>query len=136
MTRGRPGFHTSVMRLSKPPPNMAPGMHAPPEVLLFVVDAGGGHRAAANALVAAAAERGLPWRLEVLNITDVLAPRDFVRRLTGRSLEDVYNAMIRRRWTRFLVPLLRGYQRLIARLRPALVHTVAARLAERRPELV
>jgi UDP-N-acetylglucosamine:LPS N-acetylglucosamine transferase len=136
MTRRRPGFHTGVTGPSNPASNMASRMRTAPEVLLIVVDAGGGHRAAANALLAAAAERGLPWKIEVLNITDVLAPQDFLRRLTGHSLEDAYNAMIRRRLTRHLVPLLRGYQWLIARLRPALVRTVAARLADRRPELV
>jgi UDP-N-acetylglucosamine:LPS N-acetylglucosamine transferase len=106
------------------------------DVLLFVVDAGGGHRAAANALLAAAAERGVPWRLEVANVTDVLAPLDFSRRLTGRSLEQAYNGMIRRRLTRHLVPMLRGYQWLIGRLRPTLVARVAAWLAERKPALV
>jgi UDP-N-acetylglucosamine:LPS N-acetylglucosamine transferase len=111
-------------------------MGEPPEVLLFVVDAGGGHRAAARALAAAAAERRLPWRFETVNVTDVLAPRDFTRRLTGRSLEDTYNAMVRRGWTRFLVPLLRGYQWTIGRLRPALVRTMAGYLRGRSPALV
>lgn len=114
---------------------MAP-MPTPPEVLLFVVDAGGGHRAAANALLAAAAERGVAWNLRVVNVTDVLAPLDPVRRLTGHTLEDTYNAMVRRHWTGFLVVFLRGYQWLIARLRPRLVRTVAAHLAKQPPALV
>jgi hypothetical protein len=117
-----------IVRSSMPEP--------PPEVVLYVVDAGGGHRATARALVAAAEERQLVVRLSVVNIKDVLAPLDVFRRTTGTTLEDVYNAMIRRQYTRYLVPLLRTYQWLIRRLRPRLVQLVAADLAPRRPALV
>jgi UDP-N-acetylglucosamine:LPS N-acetylglucosamine transferase len=106
------------------------------EVVLYVVDAGGGHRATANALLAAAGQRPLPFRLVVKNITDVLAPLDLGRRLTGRSLEDTYNGMVRRQQTRHLVPLLRGFQWLIRSLRPRLARMVADDLRAHQPCLV
>ena len=67
-----------------------------PEVLLIILDAGGGHRAAANALVAAAALGPRAWRLRVVNLQEVLSPFDVAPRLTGLSMEDAYNAIVRR----------------------------------------
>jgi len=107
-----------------------------PEVILFILDAGGGHRSAAKALVAAAESQGRPWRFRVVNLQDVLAPLDFGRRLTGQSMEQTYNAMIRRRLTRFLVPLLRVFQGLIRLRRATLCDLLGAHLAERPPRLV
>jgi len=104
-----------------------------PEVLLFIVDAGGGHRAAANALLAAAELRSVPWRFRVVSLQEVLAPLDFTRRITGLSMEDTYNAMVRRRQTRFLVPMLRMLQWGIEGLRPTLARRVTAYLKENRP---
>lgn len=115
---------------------MAAMADASPEVILYVVDAGGGHRATANALAAAAEQGRSPFRLTVKNIRDVLAPLDVGRRLGGRSLEDMYNAMVRRQYTRHLVPLLRGFQWTIRALRPLLVRMVAADLRRHRPALV
>jgi UDP-N-acetylglucosamine:LPS N-acetylglucosamine transferase len=107
-----------------------------PEVILYVVDAGGGHRATANALAAAAAQRGAPFRLTPKNITDVLAPLDPGRRFSGHSLEELYNAMVRRQMTRHLAPLLRGFQWLIRRLHEPLVRAIAKDLCAHRPALV
>jgi UDP-N-acetylglucosamine:LPS N-acetylglucosamine transferase len=107
-----------------------------PEVVLFTFDAGGGHRAAARALVAAAEQQGAPFRFEVVSLQDVLAPLDLGRRLTGRSMEETYNDMIRRRRTRFLVPMLRVLQWVVRRLRAPLEARVAAYLATRRPAAV
>ena len=106
------------------------------EVILYVVDAGGGHRATANALVAAAAQRRYPFHLTVKSIRDVFAPLDVGRRLGGHGLEDIYNAMVRRQLTRHLVPLLRGFQWTIRVLRPRLVRMVAHDLRWHRPALV
>jgi len=78
-----------------------------PEVLLLTVDAGGGHRAAATALVAAADEKHPSFRFRVASIQDVLAPEDVFRRVTGRSIEDFYNVLLRRRGTLLMDPLLR-----------------------------
>jgi UDP-N-acetylglucosamine:LPS N-acetylglucosamine transferase len=107
-----------------------------PEALLFVLDAGGGHRAAANALVAAAELAPRGWRFRVVNLQDVLAPFDVAPKISGMSMEDAYNAMVRRRWTRFLVPLLRVFQWTIRRLKGPLARVVAEFLERARPAAV
>jgi 1,2-diacylglycerol 3-beta-galactosyltransferase len=107
-----------------------------PEVLLFVLDAGGGHRSAANALVEAARLEGRPWRFQVVSLQDVFAPLDFGRRLTGRPMEETYNGMVRHRQTLFLATLLRGFQWLIRHMRSSLCRLLAARLGAERPRLV
>ena len=107
-----------------------------PEVLVLVSDAGGGHRAAANALVAAAEAVGTPFRLRVANLQEVFEPLDPVRRFTGRSMETVYNALVRRSRTRHLVGLLRVFHAAIRLRRRALVERLARFLSEARPAAV
>jgi 1,2-diacylglycerol 3-beta-galactosyltransferase len=105
--------------------------------LLYVVDAGGGHRAAANALCAAAEAAGAPLRLEVVSLQQVLDAFDFTRRLTGRSAEESYNQLLRTGRTRFMVPMLRALQWCIARLQARLARRLAEDLAARpRADLV
>ena len=63
-------------------------------MLLFTIDAGGGHRAAARALVAAAEETGAPFRFRVESFQEVLLPLDVLKRATGVSLEAAYNLIL------------------------------------------
>lgn len=113
-----------------------PREHGVPEVLLLLVDAGGGHRATANALLAAAAGGEARFRLRAESLQAILERLDPMRRLTGRSMESLYNALVRRRRTRHLVPLLRGMQRAIRLLRGPLARRMAARLQAAPPDLV
>jgi processive 1,2-diacylglycerol beta-glucosyltransferase len=109
----------------------------PPEILVFIVDAGGGHRAAARALVAAAEEKAAPFRLQVENLQEILAPEDLVKRGTGLSLEAGYNLILRRRWTLLLVPLLRLMHGAIRLRRRSLVRALRRHLESRpRPAAV
>jgi Glycosyltransferase family 28 C-terminal domain len=109
----------------------------PPEILVFTVDAGGGHRAAARALVAAAEEKAAPFRLQVENLQEILAPEDLVERGTGLSLEAGYNLILRRRWTVLLVPLLRLMHGAIRLRRRSLVRALRRHLESRpRPAAV
>ena len=108
----------------------------PPEVLLLTVDAGGGHRAAANALLAARDEKGCRWRFRVANLQEVLAPLDIVKRATGLSLEEGYNLVLRRRWTALLGPLLRLLHLAITVRRRALVAAFVRYLAADPPAVV
>jgi 1,2-diacylglycerol 3-beta-galactosyltransferase len=97
----------------------------PPAVLLFTIDAGGGHRAAARALVAAAEETQAPFRFDVRNFQQTLLPLDVLRRVTGVSLEDAYNLILRQHWNAFMVPLLRVMHAGIRLRRRAIVRTLA-----------
>jgi UDP-N-acetylglucosamine:LPS N-acetylglucosamine transferase len=107
------------------------------EVLLFMIDAGGGHRAAARALVAAAEEVQAPFTLRVENYQRLLLGLDPLHRFTGLSLEDAYNLILRRRWNSAMVPLMRLMHGVIRLLRPAIRRALTAWLAARaRPAAV
>jgi 1,2-diacylglycerol 3-beta-galactosyltransferase len=106
-------------------------------VLLFTIDAGGGHRAAARALVAAAEEQKAPFELRVESFQQLLLPLDLLKRTTGLSLEAAYNAILRRRLSALMVPLLRLMHGAIRVRRGVLVRTLAAWLAKQpRPDAV
>jgi UDP-N-acetylglucosamine:LPS N-acetylglucosamine transferase len=96
------------------------------QVLLFTIDAGGGHRSAARALVAAAEEKALAWSFRVESFQELLLELDLLKRLTGISLEDAYNLILRRQWSVVMVPLLRLMHGAIRLRRRALVRTLAA----------
>jgi UDP-N-acetylglucosamine:LPS N-acetylglucosamine transferase len=96
------------------------------EVLLFTIDAGGGHRAAARALVAAAEETGVAWRFRVESFQQLLLPLDVLKKTTGLSFEDAYNLILRRQWSVVMEPLLRVMHGAIRVRRRALVRTLAA----------
>jgi 1,2-diacylglycerol 3-beta-galactosyltransferase len=101
-----------------------------PEVLLFTIDAGGGHRAAACALAAAAEETKAAFRLRVESFQQVLAELDILERVTGVSIEDGYNLILRERWNAAMVPLLRLMHAAIRVRRRAIVRTLAAWLRQ------
>jgi hypothetical protein len=62
-------------------------------------DAGGGHRAAANALKSVIEEQGRPWEVRLVNLQEILDPLDIFRKYTGIRLEDVYNVLLKKGWT-------------------------------------
>ena len=106
-------------------------------VLLFTIDAGGGHRAAARALVAAAEETRSAVRFRVENFQEVLLPLDLLKRVTGVSLETAYNLVLKHRASALMVPLLRVMHGAIRVRRRVLVRTLADWLRrEPRPEAV
>ena len=106
-------------------------------MLLFTIDAGGGHRAAARALVAAAEETGSPVRFRVENFQELLLPLDVLKRLTGVSLESAYNLILKHRASALMVPLLRVMHAAIRVRRGTLVRTLAEWLRRQpRPEAV
>jgi len=108
-----------------------------PEALLVLTDAGGGHRAAARALVAAAEARRSPLRLTPLRVQDVLASLDVLRRVSGHSIEDAYNLMMRKHWTALFPPLLRVLHLALRVRHRGLVREMARHLCERpRPAVV
>jgi UDP-N-acetylglucosamine:LPS N-acetylglucosamine transferase len=85
---------------------------------LVYFNAGGGHRAAALALEAVCRERRLPWNLRLVNLLEVLDPKDAFRSATGMAMEDYYNRRLARGWTiglRQELKLLQGIIRLAHR---------------------
>ena len=68
--------------------------------------AGGGHRSAAEALKTTLSSQQNPWEVELLDIQELLDPLDLIRRATGLRIQDTYNVILRKGWTRFTPQLL------------------------------
>ncbi|HEY6390527.1 MAG TPA: galactosyldiacylglycerol synthase [Bryobacteraceae bacterium] len=62
-------------------------------------NAGGGHRAAANALKNIIRQQGRPWEIRLVNLQEVLKPLDVFYKYTGIDMEDVYNLLLKKGWT-------------------------------------
>ena len=65
---------------------------------LVFFDAGGGHRAAAEALRLVMEEQG-GWNVRLVNLQELLDPIDLARKLTGLRMQDLYNLMLKKGWT-------------------------------------
>src|SRR6202034_285231 len=76
-------------------------------------NAGGGHRSAALALETIIRELGLPWDVRLVNLFEVLDPRDVFGKTTGMKPEQYYNARLARGWTLGLAQELKVLQALI-----------------------
>lgn len=79
-------------------------------VVIAYFDAGGGHRAAAQALQSVLT-RESGWDVELLNLQDYLDRLDPSNRLIGINIQDIYNRLLNRGAThvmRRLLPILHG----------------------------
>ena len=68
--------------------------------------AGGGHQSAADALKDILSKQENPWDVSLLDIQELLDPLDLIRRATGLRIQDTYNLILRKGWTRFTPQLL------------------------------
>src|SRR5215469_15719219 len=102
---------------------------------LIYFDAGGGHRAAASALKVVL-EREATVEVQLTRLQQVLDPIDPVRRLTGKRLEEVYNLLLRRGWTRGSEQLLRPLHVAIRYYHPDEVRLLEEHWRHTRPSLV
>ena len=103
---------------------------------LVFFDAGGGHRAAANALRQVIEAQQRPWEIRVVNLQELLDPLDIFRKITRIRLQDIYNLMLRKGWTLGSPQLTRMMHGIIR-----LYHRPTVRLLERywqeqRPDMV
>ena len=80
---------------------------------LVYFNAGGGHRSAALALDSVIQELALPWTVRLVNLFEVLDPRDIFGKTTGLKPEQYYNARLARGWTLGLGQELKVLQALI-----------------------
>ncbi len=83
------------------------------DLTIIFHDAGGGHRSAAAALKTVLEEQYHPWNVRLLNLQELLEPIDFVHRATGLRIQDGYNLILKKGWTRLTPPLLTLLQRTI-----------------------
>jgi len=87
---------------------------------LVFFDAGGGHRAAAEALRLVMEEQG-GWEIRLVNLQEIMDPIDLIRRLTGLRMQDLYNLMLKKGWTLGTPQTLRVLQSVIRMLHPQAV---------------
>src|SRR5882757_2960955 len=62
-------------------------------------DAGGGHRAAANALKQVMEQQQRPFEVRLVNLQEVLDSIDVFRKYAGLRLQDIYNGLLKKGWT-------------------------------------
>lgn len=105
-------------------------------VELVYFNAGGGHRAASQALHAVLAEREPAWRVRAVDLFHVLDPQARLKRLTGLAPEDFYNRRLARGLTIGMAQELMLLQALIRIAHPQLVARLQRHWDQSRPDLV
>jgi len=98
--------------------------------------AGGGHQSAAEALKATLSSQSDPWDVSLLDIQELLDPLDLIRRATGIRIQDTYNLILRKGWTRFTPQLLLILQTTIRIYHSPIVKALRAYWAEHPTDLV
>ena len=105
-------------------------------VTILFHHAGGGHRNAAEALKSTLTTQEHPWEVTLLDIQELLDRIDVVRRSTGIRIQDVYNQILRRGWTRFTPQLLKVLQATIHIYHSPIVKLLRGYWAEHPADLV
>jgi len=77
-----------------------------PKLSIVFFDAGGGHRNAANAIKTVIEQQQRPWQVDLLNLQDLLDSIDPLQKIIKIRLQDGYNLLLRKGWTRFTPQLL------------------------------
>ena len=102
---------------------------------LVFFDAGGGHRAAAEALRLVMEEQG-GWNVRLVNLQELMDPIDLVRKLTGLRMQDFYNLMLKKGWTLGTPQTVRVLQFFIRLLHPRQVRLLETFWRSRPADLV
>ena len=98
--------------------------------------AGGGHQSAAEALKTILSAQEQPWEVSLLDIQELLDPLDLIRRATDLRIQDTYNLILRKGWTRFTPALLLILQGTIRLYHAPIVKALQAYWAQDRADLV
>ncbi len=99
-------------------------------------DAGGGHRAAANALKQVIEQQQRPLTVRLVNLQEVLDEIDVFRKLTGIRLQDLYNLMLKKGWTLGSPQLTVGMHLVIRLFHPQQVRVLEGFWRQSRPDMV
>jgi 1,2-diacylglycerol 3-beta-galactosyltransferase len=103
---------------------------------LIFFDAGGGHRAAANALRKVMESQGRPFEIRMVNLQETLDSLDVFRKLTGLRMEDIYNLMLKKGWTLGAGQLTTGMHMVIGLFHGRQVRALEAFWKQSRPDMV
>jgi 1,2-diacylglycerol 3-beta-galactosyltransferase len=99
-------------------------------------DAGGGHRAAANALREVMERQARPCQIRMVNLQELLNSIDVFRKVTGLRLEDLYNTMLRKGWTLGSPQLTAGMHLVIRLFHSQQVRMLVGFWRKSRPDMV
>jgi 1,2-diacylglycerol 3-beta-galactosyltransferase len=99
-------------------------------------DAGGGHRAAANALRQVMERQERPFQIRMVNLQELLDGLDVFRKLTGLRLEDCYNLILKKGWTLGSAQLTAGMHLVIRLFHGQQVRMLTAFWRQSRPDMV
>ena len=99
-------------------------------------DGGGGHRNAAAALQAIAAQQQRPWQVELIQFQELTDQLDVLRKLTGIRIQEQYNVLLQNGWTLGSVYLLRLLQATIRAFHRQLVHLLEKFWCEKPADLL
>jgi 1,2-diacylglycerol 3-beta-galactosyltransferase len=99
-------------------------------------DAGGGHRAAANALRQVMEQQERCCEIRMVNLQELLDTLDVFRKVTGLRLEDLYNTMLRKGWTLGSPQLTAGMHLVIRLFHSRQVRVLVDFWRKSRPDLV
>lgn len=105
-------------------------------IALVYFNAGGGHRAAALALKEVIEGERRPWRVELVNLFEVLDPRDRFRRFSGVAPEALYNQRLAKGWTLGLAQELKVLQSMIRLGHAPMLRTLRQHWLASEPDLV
>lgn len=103
---------------------------------LVYFNAGGGHRAAARALEAVIRQQSRPWQVRLVNLFEILDPREIFRRTAGFKPEDFYNTRLAHGWTLGLEQELKLLQAVIRLGRDPLTMRMRKHWQMTRPDMV
>jgi hypothetical protein len=103
---------------------------------LIYFNAGGGHRAAAQALRDVIQAQKRPWQVRLVHLTEVLDPLGRFNRATGFAPEDLYNMRLARGWTLGLAQELKLLQRMIKLGHAPMLRTLQQHWLATEPDLV
>jgi hypothetical protein len=103
---------------------------------LVYFNAGGGHRASALALKQSIEAQGLPWRVRLVNLFEILDPRDLFRRFTGMRPEDLYNLRLAHGWTAGMTQELKLLQAVLRLGHATIVRRLARHWLATEPDMV
>src|SRR5262249_39155191 len=98
-------------------------------------DAGGGHRAAANALKQIIEHERHPFEVRLINLQEVLDEIDVFRKVTGIRLQDLYNLMLKKGWTLGSPQLITGMHWVIRMFHGKQVKVLEAFWKRSRPDM-
>jgi 1,2-diacylglycerol 3-beta-galactosyltransferase len=106
------------------------------ELDFIYFDAGGGHRAAANALRQVIEEQKRPFDVRLVNLQEVLDEIDVFRKVTGVRLQDLYNLMLKKGWTLGSAQLMAGMHAVIRLFHRQQVRVLSRFWERSRPDMV